>query len=156
MNKKGISPIVAAVLLIAFSLIIGGLMLLWTRGFVGGTTEEAEKRAEELRRCGGGIIQLSNLKYCNNSLTGDIINRGTATLGNLTLFVYLENLEVSNYPLCLVDRKVINCSVSNFSLPMNEKYKFDLSLELRPIEVRITTDCPGVIDEVKNESITFC
>ncbi|MDI6806800.1 MAG: hypothetical protein QMD14_03225 [Candidatus Aenigmarchaeota archaeon] len=148
---KGISPLIAVVLLIAFTIVIGGILLLWARGFVGEPLLEAKERAEEEIECAYGYIELSDLEYCEPpKLLGSIINRGTIKLKNLTIFViYPAPTLPAEFPLCTDGMKIFNCSVANLSIDINELYRFNISTSSGFDEVRITTHCPGVTHTVK-------
>ncbi|MBI2671600.1 hypothetical protein HYX16_01570 [Candidatus Woesearchaeota archaeon] len=69
-NKKGISPLIATILLVGFVVVIGALVILWSRNFI---TEKAEKEgalAEKQLECenigidikdaGSGFITVEN------------------------------------------------------------------------------------------------
>lgn len=45
MNKKGLSPLVATVLLVVFALIIGTITMSWGKSYVEGMAEETEEGA---------------------------------------------------------------------------------------------------------------
>lgn len=70
MNKKGVSPIIATVLLIAIVIILSLIVFLWARGFVGEKAQKAGRAVElactevsfEARYVsqGGGVIDVIN------------------------------------------------------------------------------------------------
>ena len=71
---KGISPMIATVLIIAFTIAIGGIISLFMTNLTKTTTGEAEKSAAGTSECGGAYI--------------DIINVTTGTTGANNIFVY--------------------------------------------------------------------
>jgi len=50
-NKKGVSPLIATVLLIAFAVALGAVIMNWGRGFVQDRTAEVEKTTEIETSC---------------------------------------------------------------------------------------------------------
>lgn len=50
-NKKGISPLIATVLLIAFAVALGAVVMSWGRGYVEDTAEQAESQAGSKIEC---------------------------------------------------------------------------------------------------------
>jgi flagellin-like protein len=153
---KGISPIIAAVLLIAFTIVIGSILLLWSRGFVEQPLVETGEKAEKEVECAYGFLELSNLEYCNETLKGSIFNKGTIKLKNITIhIVYPAPQAPSKFPLCLSGDKIVNCTVANLSIDVGEVYKFNISTP-QPEEVRVTSHCPGVYHRVPRERIDVC
>jgi flagellin-like protein len=153
---KGISPIIAVVLLIAFTIVVGGILLLWSRGFVEKPLVETGEKAREEVECAHAFLYLRDLKFCNGTLEGSILNMGTIKLKNITIQVVHSAPSIpSEFPLCLVENKIINCTIANLSIDINEKYKFSINTS-DVEEVRITSHCPGIIHEVSKEAIDFC
>lgn len=77
MVRKGISPLIAAVLLIAFTMAIAGIMATWATSF----SRERLVTAEEAAEC-VGAIDISSLSYSNGTISIKIRNIGELT--NLT------------------------------------------------------------------------
>lgn len=57
-SKKGISPIIAAVLLIAFTLAIGGIVASWATSFSSQKLTQTEEKSDCI-----GALDISNLKF---------------------------------------------------------------------------------------------
>jgi flagellin-like protein len=79
-TKKGISPLIASVLLIAFTMAIAGIMATWATTF----SRERLNVASEESEC-VGALDLSSLTFMNGVITGKIRNVGSHI--NLTDFV---------------------------------------------------------------------
>jgi flagellin-like protein len=79
-NKKGISPLIASVLLIAFTMAIAGIMATWATTFSRERLDVASDESECV-----GALDLSSLTFANGMITGKIRNVGTRI--NLTEFV---------------------------------------------------------------------
>ncbi|MEK6837920.1 MAG: archaellin/type IV pilin N-terminal domain-containing protein, partial [Nanoarchaeota archaeon] len=91
-NKKGVSPLIATVLLIAFAVALGAVVMNWGRGFVQQQTSEAEKTTQTKLGCslkvnikvaeidgvpqvcygGGGSTGYLELRLNNEDETNDI------------------------------------------------------------------------------------
>lgn len=91
---KGISPIVAAVLLIAITMTLAGGLALWATKLVGEQLPNPETEAE----CKLATFDFQSCKY--NSTTQGLIfsltNRRTVELKNLTAFINYRNGTVSS------------------------------------------------------------
>lgn len=58
MNSKGISPMIAVVLLIAFTVAVGGIMSVWMTSFTTSTTGSVDSAATNQTRCSGTYIDV--------------------------------------------------------------------------------------------------
>lgn len=72
--KKGVSPLIATVLLIAFAVSLGAVVMNWGRGYVEATAENAETQSAEKISCSMdtsiGIVQVGNKqKLCIDNET---------------------------------------------------------------------------------------
>jgi len=101
MKRLGISPLIAAVLLIAFTMAIAGIMATWATTF----SRERLVTAEEAAEC-VGAIDISSLNYDNGTISVKIRNIGE--LVNLTgLKATLEYSDKSkNVEYALLDYNV--------------------------------------------------
>ncbi len=96
---KGLSPLIATVLLIAFTIGVGGLISIWITGFTQTSTGIVRKEGEYQIVCSNGALDVSNLRYCNNNISGIIKNNGNIILGNITLQVVFLNASQISYAL---------------------------------------------------------
>lgn len=76
-SKKGVSPLIAAVLLIAVTMTIAGVMATWATTFTAGKVQEASSGAECI-----GSIDISSLSFSNTTISLKI--RNVAERINLT------------------------------------------------------------------------
>ena len=92
---KGISPLVATVLLIAVTMTLAGIIAFWGSSFVR-TSLPTENQTQTLQACTGGSIKLvsSNYNSSANTLSLTIYNDGVQklTLTNIT-FIYSDRAE---------------------------------------------------------------
>lgn len=55
MNKKGVSPLIATVLLIAFSVALGAVVMNWGTSYVRNTSEASETNSDDKVMCSTGV-----------------------------------------------------------------------------------------------------
>lgn len=93
---KGISPLVATVLLIAITMTIAGMLAYWASSFVATRIDEVEE-AECIR----AFFTIYSCTYNNtaNELNFILKNDRYVELKNLTAYVLYPNATVSNYTL---------------------------------------------------------
>ena len=68
-HMKGVSPLIATVLLVAFTMVIAGIMATWANTFSTGKLDEATRTADCL-----GTLDLSSLNFNNGTVTVKIKN----------------------------------------------------------------------------------
>ena len=79
---KGLSPIVATIVLIAFAVAVGGLVALWLTNFATSTTEYTSEQGDKLTACAG-----SRLKFENVGSSQIIYSNPTVkTITNITVY----------------------------------------------------------------------
>jgi flagellin-like protein len=127
---KGISPIVAAVLLIAITMSIAGILAYWSASYV-----EKSLPSESATTCELGYFVFDMCKY--NSSTQNLVftldNKRSVGLNNLTVFVLYTNGSVSSGTLLSGD------------LPGNSVKSFTVSNVPSDFsEIRVKTQCSGV------------
>ncbi len=92
--KKGISPLIATVLLIGFTMAVAAILASWATTFSAGRVSELEKTAVAESRCRGGVINfisgLQNPKLENSKLIA-IIEVANVPLGNFSFDIILAN-----------------------------------------------------------------
>jgi flagellin-like protein len=129
---KGISPLVATVLLIAITMTLAGIVAFWGSSFVR-TSLPSENQTQTLQACTGGSIKLISSSY--NSTTGifsmTIYNDGPQrlTLINIT-FIYADRTEAKEINAEISPAQVFVKSVDNVASGYNSFI--------------ISTNCPNV------------
>jgi flagellin-like protein len=128
---KGISPLVATVLLIAITMTIAGMLAYWASSFVMTRTEEVEES-----ECVRAFFTIYSCKYDNGNLNFVLKNDRYVELKNLTAYVLYPNATVFNYTL-------------NETLPALVMKSFNVSgvsLDFSSLVVR--THCANVVQAV--------
>jgi len=129
--RKGISPLVAAVILIAATMSIAGILSFWTTGFVRTKLGVAENETEEIR-CLNAEFKLYSW-----------------SLNNSTLYLVLENTRT--YDLTLKELYLFGATnMLEQTIPLNEELEGNsLKAISKQVAVSFTravikTDCPEV------------
>jgi len=128
---KGISPLIASVILIAVTLAIAGILSTWAFQFIGRTQAGITTRTE----CIGAlnIATPPSLSYSNGNLTLVMINtKSTLSLENMTAFMTFE------------DGKTRTASLGDLA-PLGIDSTVITGLPSKPINLKITSaNCEGV------------
>ncbi len=155
--KKGISPLIATVLLIAFTITVATILSLWLTSFTTTTSESVEQEALKQLECSRGGISLSNLVYNSSTyhLSGRIENNRWIPLGDISLQIVYTNFSTHKINLCLVDNSVVPCTSSNLTIKPREIYFFNVSISSNYDVIRVTTNCSayGIYDEVQASEV---
>jgi len=93
---KGISPLIATVLLIAFTLSVAGLLGGWFSGLTKTQTETIEKSSVELMNCTGAVISIVNVLCNNNTLRIVVANEGNNALYGFSTFAQVGETNYIN------------------------------------------------------------
>ncbi len=142
MKRKGISPLIATVLLIAFTIAVGGIISTWLIGYTTTHTSEVSSRSGIELTCIYGGVSISSLKYCNSRFSGIIENTRTIDLGNLTLQIIYQNSTSQKINL-------------NSSLQPVEQLSFNLTgVDSTYDKIRIMTNCSSVHDDASRSDVS--
>lgn len=88
-NKRGISPLIATVLIIGFCIALAAIVMTWGGGFVRTTTEKTEASADMALKCSTELdfeIKSVDKTSTPNKITID--NRGSIAIKKLILRFY--------------------------------------------------------------------
>ena len=154
---KGVSPLVATALLIAFTIGVAATLSFWLIPYLKKISEQTSQQTDIQLICSRGGVSFTDLVYnlTTSSLSGKIENSGSVVLGNFSMRVIYTNYSFSSFDLCLSGNEIIACDHSNLSLLPREKVAFNLSLEQNFDTITLTTNCSayGVYAEVKRSEI---
>jgi len=145
MSNKGISPLIAAVLLIAFTMTIAGLMAAWAQSFVSGQTEELTTAARESQQCTGANFNIDSIKTNSTHVSLVLYNNGGMELNDFDVFLTYENSTAGP-----VVQTVKNAYGSK--LPVGDMASFSVALDqsieppLSKIKIAVV-GCPNVYKE---------
>ncbi len=83
MQKKGISPLIATVLLIGFSVALAAVVITWGLDYVKGTTADVGQKTEEALKCATQLdFEITNMDCVAGTVT--IQNNGVLDITNIT------------------------------------------------------------------------
>jgi len=130
--SKGISPLVATVLLIAITMTLAGIVAFWGSSFVR-TSLPTENQTQTLQACTGGSIKLISSSYnsTSNFFSMTIYNDGTQklTLTNIT-FIYADKADAKEINAEISPAQVFVKAIDNVTNGYNS--------------FMISTNCPNV------------
>lgn len=87
MNKKGISPLIATVLIIGFTVALAALIFTWGADFVKKTTEETSSKTTSALKCANELnFEITDYDCASGSLKLD--NRGKIDIKSLLFRVH--------------------------------------------------------------------
>ncbi len=92
MSKKGISPLIATVLVIAITMTLAGIISFWTTSFVRKQVQEFEKETEA-RECQFANFRVFKCSYdeANGKISLILENIKNVDLKNVTAFIIYAN-----------------------------------------------------------------
>jgi flagellin-like protein len=155
---KGVSPLVATILLIAITVAIGGIVSNWIFSFTSTSAQTVRQQTEIELICSQGGISLSDVCYSNNYISGYITNTGRIPLGSLVLTILYKNASIQNYYLSFAGGKVVaeSSCCGNLTLLVDESYTFNVSANENYDVIYISTNCTKVMDEVNSYDVLSC
>lgn len=150
--KKGISPLIAAVLLIAFAIAVAGILSGWFTGLVKSQSTQVGSQTEQSIECGYGGIRIQtdtiacNFTGSNDELNFSLENSGSINMYDFKVQVYVDDL-VHTYTL--KERTTNSKFTDSYPLKPDEiKSVFaaigDNVTSKDADWIRVTTQCPGV------------
>jgi flagellin-like protein len=152
--RKGISTIIATVLLIAFTVAVAGILSSWLTSFTTSSTQTVKSQSDAELTCSYGGISLDSLKYSGGYLSGNIDNTRTISLGGLTIQIIFTNKTIQNVKLCSTGTTTVSCSISNASLSPRETTTFNITTTSDYDTIRIYTNCSSVYDQVGSGDVS--
>ena len=127
-NKKGVSPLIATVLLIAFAVALGAVVMNWGRSYVDETTAFATKKSSTEVKCSMDIglefVEIGERKQVcldneTDTLNFTIRNRGTVVISGIKVQALSSSLNViesdmnETLGIAGIKRSYINYSIEN-------------------------------------------
>ncbi len=84
LNSKGVSPLIATVLLLLVAVGVGAIIWTWVTGFAGKTTSEAGQVTESM--AAKGSFEITSCTYSGGTLTVKLENTGQIDLNQFRFF----------------------------------------------------------------------
>jgi len=105
--------LIAAVLLIAFTMAVAGILTAWVTSFTQSTTEDVGNESDRLIECSYAGLDITSASFDSNQATVAVANTGTQDV-NVSVVVYLNNGTITQtYGNSIISRgSVANVDVS--------------------------------------------
>ena len=144
--KKGVSPFISTVLLIAFAIAVAAIFGGWLSTFVQITNKDVEEKSEKRVTCSYGGIALESLKYnrTTRNFSGKVENTDIIVLGNIDFEIFYTDDTRAKLDL-------------NMTLEPGEKNTFNqnvVKINTTNInKIRVITNCSNVYDEASSSDV---
>ena len=109
-NKRGISPLVATILLIAFAVSIGALIMNWIS-----STENIGHKLIDTTTCAAVEIEVLSSCHNDNEIVLSLMNKGSNTINKILLKSGNNNYIIDSSILIGSENKVFHIAKSSFS-----------------------------------------
>jgi len=140
-SSKGISPLIAAVLLIAFTVSISMIVMGWFGTFTRTTTTNITETSKTAVSCATASIEIDHVYVDNTANITKFVVENTGQV-NLTVNALIVNTTggmcINNSDTPVGAGKMATISMSNCTGITNTTFSKAL----------VTTSCPGITDEV--------
>ncbi len=148
-HKKGISPLIASVLLIAFTLAIGAFMSSWLHDITKKQTEETVANAKP--ECQFATLNFQNVTYTNSShkLTINVENTGTKGVSVTSIRIIYDD---DKSTLAAFNLTAVKAGDSVILSADNSTDNGSIRSDLK--KIRLITDCPNNNIEYSGSSIS--
>lgn len=136
--RKGISPLIAVIMLIAFTMIVAGILAGWATTFV-------TQQREELQFCARAQLLIQNANY--NDTTGNLVvalfNTGDVPLRGFVARMTYENNTVVSERTGLDDLEIISQDIKTVTLSTDDTLE---KVVIQSLQCRGAQDLIGKYD----------
>lgn len=136
-RRPGISPLIAAVLLIAFTMAVAAIITTWATTFTQERSQQLSNRSEQMVQCSYAGMDVYDAVYdsTNSQTDVSIENTGTVDFNNISVSTFTgASVQARTYISSLSSGEVESITISN----TNSK----------PDKVRAASkECPAVVSE---------
>lgn len=114
MNKKAISPLIATVLLIGFTIVLAAVVMQWGGSFVRQLTQQQAVTTTTATECMQVGFEINDAKFNTpNVITFKVTNSKDKPLGGFVALV--DQGDAGSVSLVTTDQKYVDCPVEAFS-----------------------------------------
>jgi flagellin-like protein len=154
---KGISPFIASVLLIAFTIAVGTIVSLWINALMRSQASEVGSEADLAVKCRkAGIRILDETIKCNFTGT-DYLNFSLENTGYIDMYDFRAYLYINGvtYSYAVLDANTNQNFTKDSPLKIGEikTVKVNITDSFSPATIswlKISTQCPDISDRVEN------
>ncbi|MFB6190002.1 MAG: archaellin/type IV pilin N-terminal domain-containing protein [Candidatus Nanohaloarchaea archaeon] len=116
--RKGISPIVSSVLLLAVTLSVASIFSGWGPNLVKSVTQTTTNQTETTINCNQASVEIVSARYYTAGETAIVVrNTGTSELKNLQISAWQNSLPVSQQTISISEGNFTTENVSTPSKP---------------------------------------
>lgn len=148
-SSKGISPLIASIVLIAFVIAVASIVGPWFTKFVGESTNQATERGEDDIRCSSAGLYLSEVTKNettggNVTLAAEVQNTGDVKLSDFWIELTHDSSSITSRRLNDYEEDLLQGSRRIYSVEVNTTNQGIDSLRI------FSADCPTeASDEIK-------
>lgn len=152
MNKKGVSPVIATVLLIVIVVVLAAIIFIWARGFLSESATKGDRVVES--SCEDVVFEVqiaASASQCNGESAIDINNIGNIPIYGARVLEY-DDATGSIESLALADETFVGGTVTvgrssyvcltGFTLTSGDKFRIIPKLLAEKEERKIVYTCP--------------
>ena len=155
-SKKGVSPLIATVLLIAFAVALGAVVMNWGRGYIQETVDFAGEKSDTEIDCsldvGLKLVEINNIrKFCYSNLTNLTVlleNGPTKQIAGLRFrFISTsDNINQSDYNVTIGKAQTVKVVVNQSFGENISQVKITPKISLGNTEVLCTDNALTITD----------
>ena len=141
-TTKGISPLVATVLLIAFTIAIGGVLLVWFSSLTTTQTGTVGTSGEKLADCASSAVTIREARF--NATPGS----SGSTLVNVTVSLIAGTEKVANFTVYVTGKGITNSTSDNSTVVPGQTLSLQASVSvvvIPPELVRVSGLCKNAV-----------
>jgi len=154
---KGISPLVAEVLLIAIAVSVASLFGMWIIGFSKTQTATLQNQTTQEIDCSNANIAFYGTPtYSSGKFSSLIKNTGLIVLKGIYLDVIYDNSTTQRIELCENENSVFECENANLTLYQGDIRSIEVSIDSNIYSIILSSStCPSVSDKLYKKDISF-
>jgi flagellin-like protein len=148
-GKKGVSPLIATVLLIVIAVSMAGLIFSWINTFTAGSTKKMENRTAAVVDCSGAAVTIKEV-YLQNGTSGTVrvVVQNSGYVDNVITAAAVYNSSGYNFsssgvPVMSRRGEITNLVFTGTSIPTCNDFS----------NVYVATACAGIDDVFSNRPI---
>ncbi len=143
-GRSGVSPLIAAVLLIAFTMAVAAIITTWATTFTQDRSQQLSNQSEQMVRCAYAGMDVYDVEYDSANSQTDVSVENTGT-------VDFNNISVAAFQGASVQARTFLSSLASGEV---QSITLD-GTDSKPDKVRAASrDCPEVVSEETSVSTT--
>jgi len=154
--EKGISSVTLALVVIVAVVVVAAIVSTYLPQLPQTSTNVVGQGNDKQVACGTGAVSLSDVRFCNNAISGFVANTGSVPLGNITLILSYTNATHETIYLTLANGSLSASPTccSDVAMAPNENFAFTFPVggsKGNYEAVRVTTNCTN--PEVSGQAV---